>query len=67
MGGSPNNATASAEDIASHLDDIEDLGEFSVPREVWDELREIGLAYQRQADRSISLSDIEDALQKKAR
>ncbi len=63
----PDSATATAEDIARHLDDIGELGEFSVPGEVWDELRQIGLAYQRQADRSISLSDIQDAPQKKRR
>jgi NAD(P)-dependent dehydrogenase (short-subunit alcohol dehydrogenase family) len=41
---SPGSSGATAEDIAAHLDDIEDLGDFAVPGSVWEELRDIGLA-----------------------
>ena len=44
---SPAGTDATAEDIGAHLDDIEDLDGFAVPSSVWDELRDIGLAYAR--------------------
>ncbi len=44
---SPSSAPATAEDIAAHLGDMEDLGNFSVPGSAWEELREIGRAYAR--------------------
>jgi hypothetical protein len=44
---SPRRAPATAEDIATHLDDMEELSDFAVPGSVWDELREIGRAYAR--------------------
>jgi NAD(P)-dependent dehydrogenase (short-subunit alcohol dehydrogenase family) len=47
---SPENACATAEDIGAHLDEIEDLGGFAVPGSVWEELRDIGLAYGRRHD-----------------
>lgn len=47
---SPGSACATAEDIGAHLDDIEDLGGFAVPASVWEELRDIGLAYARRDD-----------------
>jgi NAD(P)-dependent dehydrogenase (short-subunit alcohol dehydrogenase family) len=48
---SPEGAEATAEDIAAHLDDMEDLGDFAVPGSVWEELRDIGLAYARRDGR----------------
>ena len=44
---SPSSAPATAEDIAAHLDDMEELSDFAVPGSVWEELREIGRAYAR--------------------
>ncbi len=43
---SPGSAGATAEDISAHIDEIEDLAGFTVPGEVWDELRVIGLSYE---------------------
>jgi NAD(P)-dependent dehydrogenase (short-subunit alcohol dehydrogenase family) len=43
---SPQNVTASPEEIGDHLETIEDLDGFAVPGSVWDELRNIGLAYR---------------------
>ena len=44
---SPGTAAASAEDIAAHLDDMEDLSDFAVPGSAWEELRDIGRAHAR--------------------
>jgi hypothetical protein len=44
----PGGTIATAEDIASHLDQIEDRSEFLVPTSIYDELKHIG---QRVADR----------------
>jgi NAD(P)-dependent dehydrogenase (short-subunit alcohol dehydrogenase family) len=44
----PQDHSATAEDIDEHLDEIEDLDGYLVPGSAWDELRLIGLAYQRQ-------------------
>jgi hypothetical protein len=49
---SPQPETATAEDINEHLDEIEDLGGYALPGSAFDELRDIGLAYQRQAQSS---------------
>jgi NAD(P)-dependent dehydrogenase (short-subunit alcohol dehydrogenase family) len=42
---SPPDVMATPEEISDHLDIIEDLDGFTVPGSVWDELRDIGLAY----------------------
>jgi NAD(P)-dependent dehydrogenase (short-subunit alcohol dehydrogenase family) len=52
----PDGEAADAEDIRDHLDEIEDLTGFAVPGEVWDELRQIGLAYRTRGDQSTSTS-----------
>ncbi len=44
---SPSRQDATAENISAHLDEIDDLGDFTVPGEVWEELREIGQALSR--------------------
>jgi NAD(P)-dependent dehydrogenase (short-subunit alcohol dehydrogenase family) len=44
---SPAGSCGTAEDIAAHLDDIEDQSSFAVPGTAWDELREIGRAVDR--------------------
>lgn len=46
----PEGGTVSAEDVASHLQEIEDRTSYSMPPTAWDELREIGrLSAQRNA------------------
>ena len=52
----PARASATAEDIDAHLDEIEDLGGFAVPGSAWEELREIGLAHARR-DNSTGLAE----------
>jgi NAD(P)-dependent dehydrogenase (short-subunit alcohol dehydrogenase family) len=47
---SPGSVCATAEDIAEHFDDIEDLDGFAVPGSVWEELRDIGAAHARRGD-----------------
>jgi NAD(P)-dependent dehydrogenase (short-subunit alcohol dehydrogenase family) len=47
---SPPDARATAEEIGDHLDMIEGLDGFTVPGSVWDELRDIGLAFRSRAN-----------------
>ncbi len=47
---SPQPESATAEDIDEHLDQIEDLSGYALPGSAFDELRDIGAAYRRQAE-----------------
>jgi NAD(P)-dependent dehydrogenase (short-subunit alcohol dehydrogenase family) len=49
---SPPDVVATAEDIGDHLGRIENLDGFTVPGSVWDELRDIGLAYHSRESRA---------------
>jgi NAD(P)-dependent dehydrogenase (short-subunit alcohol dehydrogenase family) len=48
----PEGGCATVEDIAEHLVVIEDLQRYAIPGSAWDELRDIGAAHARRADRS---------------
>jgi hypothetical protein len=45
----PAGGSATAEDVESHLDEIEDLRDFAIPASAWAELRDIGDAHARRA------------------
>jgi len=45
----PAGGCATAEDIAEHLDDIEDRRTYAIPGSAWDELRDIGAMHARRA------------------
>jgi hypothetical protein len=44
---SPAGHDVTPDDISAHMAEIEDLGDYTVPGEVWEELRDIGQALAR--------------------